>query len=98
MIAVIPSVDRVGLLAEILGQIAFFGINLLKIHSRPALSDHSTQNAPQMFYLEMQTKTESKEFQLCRATLDLRLTLGNQTPKADGVVRLLGDYPLFAMP
>jgi prephenate dehydratase len=97
MVAVIPSVDRVGLLAEILGQVAFFGINLLKIHSRPALSDHSTPNAPQMFYLEMQTKTESKEFQLCRATLDLRLTLGNQTNKADGVVQLLGDYPLFTM-
>lgn len=95
MIGVIPSVDRVGLLADILGQMAFFGINLLKIHSRPALLDHATPNDPQMFYLEMQTRATSREFQLCRETLDLRLSRSESGCAADGVVRLLGDYPLF---
>lgn len=93
MVAVIPAVDYVGLLADILGQIAFFGINLLKIHSRPALFEHETPNDPQMFYLEMETRIDSREFRLCRDSLELRLARGKEGGEA--VVRLLGEYPLF---
>ncbi len=93
MVAIIPNVDRVGLLGEILGQIAFFGINLLKIHSRPALSEHETKHDPQMFYLEMASRADSREFRLCRESLDLRL--GRTGPDGEGSVRLLGEYPLF---
>ncbi|HBT75936.1 MAG TPA: hypothetical protein DEB39_03225 [Planctomycetaceae bacterium] len=95
MIAVIPTLDRVGLLADILGQVAFFGINLLKIHSRPALSDHKTEHDPQMFYLEMETRTDSREFRLCRDSLELRLSRSGPSG-TEGVVRVLGEYPLFS--
>ncbi len=93
MIAVMPNVDRAGLLAGILGQIAFFGINLVKIHSRPALSAYETDNDPQMFYLEMETRIESDEFRLCRDSLNLRLSPPEGNPDGVKSVHLLGEYP-----
>ena len=99
LIAVIPTVDRVGLLADILGQIAFFGINLLKIHSRPALAD-AFGPAPQMFYLETDIAADSKELRLCIETLDMRLAKHGESgyhPQSGAghkVVHLLGTYPL----
>ncbi len=93
MIAVMPNVDRAGLLAGILGQIAFFGINLVKIHSRPALSAYETDNDPQMFYLEMETRIRSEEFRLCRDSLNLRLSPPEGNPDGIKSVHLLGEYP-----
>jgi len=95
LIAVIPTVDRVGLLADILGQIAFFGINLLKIHSRPALTDVRGQaHAPQMFYLETDVAADSPELQLCMETLNMRLAKQGETASRR-VVRILGSYYLW---
>jgi prephenate dehydratase len=97
LIAIIPTVDRVGLLADILGQIAFFGINLLKIHSRPALAD-AYGTAPQMFYLETDIAADSTDLRLCIETLDLRLAkqgdcdYHSQHGSGHKVVRLLGTY------
>ena len=99
LIAVIPTVDRVGLLADILGQIAFFGINLLKIHSRPALAD-AYGTAPQMFYLETDIAADSTDLRLCIETLDLRLAkqgdcdYHSRHGSGHKVVRLLGTYVL----
>lgn len=95
MIAVIPAVDRVGLLADILGQIAFFGINLLKIHSRPAPADDDGP-APQMFYLETDTPLDSPELRLCFETLEMRLSRRGDAGRSDkhNVVRVLGAYAL----
>ncbi len=97
MIAVIPTSDRVGLLADILGQISFFGINLLKIHSRPGLiepvNDVPIAHDPQMFYLEMETPTVWRIFELCMETLNLRLSRTGES--SDHCVRVLGTYPLF---
>jgi len=95
LIAIIPVIDRVGLLADILGQIAFFGINLLKIHSRPALGDDYGP-APQMFYLETDMAADSPELRLCIETLDMRLAKhdkGENSPPRK-VVRVLGTYLL----
>jgi prephenate dehydratase len=99
LIAVIPTVDRFGLLADILGQIAFFEINLLKIHSRPALTD-AFGPAPQMFYLETDIAADSKELRLCIETLDMRLAKHGesgyhfQDDTVHKVVHLLGTYTL----
>ncbi|MDR1382730.1 MAG: hypothetical protein LBJ67_02610 [Planctomycetaceae bacterium] len=94
LIAVIPTVDRVGLLADILGQIAFFGINLLKIHSRPALTEvRGQEHAPQMFYLETDVAADSPELQLCIETLNMRLVKQGEIAN-HRVVRILGSYCL----
>ena len=96
LIAVVPAVDYVGLLADILGQIAFFGINLFKIHSRPAPTDDDGP-APQMFYLETDTPVNSPELRLCFETLEMRLAKqGNVNHKEKTcVVRILGEYELL---
>ncbi|MDR1492358.1 MAG: hypothetical protein LBT05_06530 [Planctomycetaceae bacterium] len=94
LIAVIPTVDRVGLLSDILGQIAFFGINLLKIHSRPALTEvRGQKHAPQMFYLETDVAADSPELQLCIETLNMRLVKQGEIAN-HRVVRILGSYCL----
>ena len=95
LIAVVPAVDYVGLLADILGQIAFFGINLFKIHSRPAPMDDDGP-APQMFYLETDTPVDSPELRLCFETLEMRLAKqGNINHNGKHcVVRVLGAYAL----
>ena len=96
LIAIVPVADRVGLLAEILGQIAFFGINLLKIHSRPAPTDDDGP-APQMFYLETDAPIDSPELRLCFETLEMRLAKQNNTDRVGkyNVVRVLGGYELL---
>jgi prephenate dehydratase len=99
LIAIIPVTDRVGLLADILGQIAFFGINLLKIHSRPALTD-ANGPAPQMFYIETDIAADSPELRLCIETLDMRLAKQGDYDDLSRhgdrhkVVRVLGTYIL----
>ncbi len=97
MVAVIPTVDRVGLLADILGQLAFFGINLLKIHSRPGLVDPPDntpfEHDPQMFYLEMETPQDEPAFRLCLESLNMRLARAGEC--SEDCVRILGKYPLF---
>ena len=100
LIAIIPMVERVGLLADILGQFAFFGINLLKIHSRPALTDIYGPSL-QMFYIETDVAADTPELRLCIESLSMRLA-----EQGDGddllrhgnghkVVRVLGTYYLF---
>ena len=90
MIAVTPHMDRAGLLSEILGQIAFYGLNNAKIHSRPAIDEVLTDVEPQMFYLEIMAHKKNENFKRCIDSLKYRLA-----PKGKNVevVRVLGSYP-----
>lgn len=91
MIAVTPHIDKPGLLAGILNQIAWYGLNNAKIHSRPALDNVKLDNngEPQMFYLEIESHKDNEDFRQCVDSLRHRLT-----PEGSGVevVRILGSY------
>ncbi len=90
MIAVTPHIDRVGLLQEILCQISFYGLNLAKIHSRPAIDEVDDIGVePQMFYLEIVCHKDSEDFQQCVAALEYKFSPKNSHLSA---VRILGSY------
>jgi len=89
MIAVTPQIDRSGLLAEILNQIAYYNLNNAKIHSRPALVDISMDVDPQMFYLEIMCHRECPDFIRCIDSIKYRLTPKDKDVE---VVRVLGSY------
>ena len=89
MIAVTPQLDRPGLLAEILGQVAYYGLNNAKIHSRPAIDEVSLNVEPQMFYLEIVSHKNHPDFRKCIDALRYRLTPTGTTTE---VVRVLGSY------
>lgn len=89
MIAVTPYMDRPGLLAEVLHQVAYYELNNAKIHSRPAIDNVTVDVDPQMFYLEMMCHKTSEPFVRCVDSLRYRLTPAGAS--AD-VVRVLGSY------
>ena len=90
MIAVTPRFDRPGLLAEILSQVAYYGLNNAKIHSRPAIDEIALDVEPQMFYLEIMAHKENMDFTKCIDALQYRLTPRDSSTE---VVRVLGSYP-----
>jgi prephenate dehydratase len=85
MIAVTPHFDEPGLLANILSQVAYYGLNNAKIHSRPALDEVHIGIEPQMFYLEIMAHQESDDFKRCVESLRHKL-------KSKNTVRVLGSY------
>ena len=90
MVAITPHVDKPGLLAEILQQVAYHNLNNAKIHSRPALDDVAIEGLePQMFYLEITDHQDSIDMRRCVDSLRYKLT-----PKGRDieVVRVLGSY------
>ncbi|MFA6089049.1 MAG: prephenate dehydratase domain-containing protein [Candidatus Woesearchaeota archaeon] len=91
MFAVVPHIDRVGLLQGILSQISFYGINIHKIHSRPAIDGVNIyeNEEPQMFYLEVGVNPKQEEFKRLIDSLNFGLK-----PKGSNVevVRVLGAY------
>jgi len=90
MVAITPQVDKPGLLAEVLQQIAYYNLNNAKIHSRPALDNVMIDNLePQMFYLEIMDHQESNDLRKCIDLLRYKLT-----PKGRNIetVRVLGSY------
>lgn len=90
MIAITPHVDKIGLLAEITLQIAKFNLNIVKVHSRPALDDVMIDDIePQMFYLEIESHQDNDSFEKCVDSLKDELM-----PKGRNVevVRVLGSY------
>ena len=89
MVAVTPQVDRPGLLAEILRQVAFYGLNNAKIHSRPAIDNVALDLDPQMFYLEIMAPKDDPNLQRCIDSLDYWLTPDNANCE---VLRVLGSY------
>ena len=90
MVAITPHLDKPGLLAEILYQVAYYGLNNAKIYSRPALDEVKIgELEPQMFYLEIMDHQNSNDFRRCIDSLRYKLT-----PKGRDVevVRVLGSY------
>lgn len=86
MVVVTPDLDEPGLLANILGQVAFHRINVAKIHSRPLFLETAGDTEPQMFYLELMCPLESSALVLCVESLRFRFG----RPES---VRLLGEFP-----
>ena len=86
MVAVAPDFDEPGLLATILGQVAFHRINVAKIHSRPLFLEAAGDTEPQMFYLELMCPLRSPALALCVESL--RHRFGREE-----AVRLLGQFP-----
>ncbi len=93
MVALIPHFDKVGLLNSILTQIEYYGLNIAKVHSRPALDEIKIDNgkAPQMFYLEMEAHPESDAFKRCAEAIRWKLM---PQGKDIEVVRILGSYKM----
>jgi len=90
MVAITPNIDKQGLLADILNQVAYHGLNNAKIHSRPALHDPGKCDfEPQMFYLEIISHKKDKHFLKCIDSLKYKLTPKNRDVE---VVRVLGSY------
>ena len=86
MVAIAPDGDEPGLLATILGQVAFHRINVAKIHSRPLFLESAGDTEPQMFYLELMCPLSSPALALCVGSLRHRFG-------RDESVRLLGQFP-----
>lgn len=85
MVAITPRTERVGLLAEILAQFTFHGLNIAKIHSRPAIDPIEMRIEPQMFYLEVISAADGEDLRHCADALDYRY--GRHS------VRVLGSFP-----
>ena len=91
MVAVTPHIDRVGLLEEILFQIAYHDLNIVKIHSRPAIDDvQFASGEPQMFYLEIMCHARQENFRRCVDALQYKFS---QHGGCCDAVRVLGSYP-----
>jgi chorismate mutase/prephenate dehydratase len=89
MVAITPYINEKGLLANILQQIAYYGINNAKIHSRPAIAFVDGVNDPQMFYIEMMCHKENISFKKCIDALRYGLTPPGKDVE---VVKILGSY------
>lgn len=90
ILAVTPRSDRIGLLADILSSLRFFGVNIAKIHSRPAIDQVATDVEPQMFYLELLCNSSEEPFRRCLDTLNFRF----EQVESSGVgLRVLGAFP-----
>jgi prephenate dehydratase len=88
MMAITPRAERVGLLAEILAQFAFYSLNIAKIHSRPAIDPVDVEIEPQMFYVELMSRPDNENLRLCAESLDYRY--------GSGTVRQLGFFPALS--
>ena len=86
MVVITPDLDEPGLLALILGQVAFHRINIAKIHSRPLFLAGAGDTEPQMFYLELMCPLALPALALCVESL--RHRFGRLES-----VRLLGQFP-----
>ncbi len=91
MIAVTPHIDRIGLLSDILLQIRYHGINMIDIHSRPALDEVCLNNngEPKMFYIELAGHRTSENFIRAMEIIRWGLTPEGEHPE---IVRVLGSY------
>jgi prephenate dehydratase len=93
MVAITPPHDKPGLLAEILTQVGFFGLNVTRIHSRPALEERSGSGEPQMFYLEVVSAPRNEPLRRCLEDLDYKFSLVNGHA-VSRPTRILGSFAL----
>jgi prephenate dehydratase len=89
MIAITPNIDRAGLLAELLGQFAFYGLDISKIHSRPAIDSIERAEEPQMFYLEVRCAPDAEPLLRCAQAIQYRF--GRAEPSGD-LLRIMGGF------
>ena len=89
MIAITPSVDRAGLLAELLGQFHFYDLDIAKIHSRPALGVAVSPEEPQMFYLEVKCAPSSEPLLRCIEAIRYKFRDAGHEAKA---IRIMGSF------
>lgn len=94
VLACAPQTDRPGLLADILGLLSLFDINLARLHSRPAIQAAPTQLDPQVFYFEIAGTVADDDMRMC--TEALARTLGGD--KRRDVLSFMGAYPLVQVP
>ncbi len=90
IVAVTPYSDRIGLLADILTSFRFHGINIVKIHSRPAIDAVPTEFEPQMFYLELNCHAQDLRLHRCSETL--RFAFG-EVEGQPILIQILGSFP-----
>ena len=87
MIAITPRIDRPGLLAELLGQFHFYGLDIAKIHSRPAIESVESDEEPQMFYLEVKCAPNADPLLRCAEAIRYRF---GREEAPDELVRIMG--------
>ena len=92
LLACDPQDDRPGLLAGLLSQLAFWHLNLARIHARPAQRATATDLDPQVFYLEIMGTLSDEVRDVLMASLSIGLRGGQ-----DSRPQILGEYPLFEM-
>ncbi len=85
LVAITPNTDKPGLLLKILSPFAREKINIITIHSRPAIDKIITNNgAPQMFYLEVKCNKNHENYKGCIKELE----------KEFMIIKTLGSYSL----
>jgi prephenate dehydratase len=89
LIAITPSIDRPGLLSELLGQFHFYDLDIAKIHSRPAIDWVESAAEPQMFYLEVKCSPQAEPLRRCAEALQYRF---GRNERSAELVRVLGGF------
>ena len=84
-----PQDDRPGLLADMLAQLAFFRLNLARIHARPARWATQTALDPLLFFIEITGGLDAHKRDALLSALSIGLS-GSQDSKP----RLFGEYAL----
>ena len=90
LLLIAPELDKPGLLAGILQDIASHNINLTKLHSRPCYVDNAkVTGQPQSFFVELECAPDGQRLvDACKAILK-RLS---RSPKA--IVQILGGFAI----
>jgi chorismate mutase / prephenate dehydratase len=89
MVVITPDIERLGLLAELLGQFASYGLEIAKIHSRPAIDPVERAEEPQMFYLEVKCAPDAEALLRCAQAMQYRF--GHADPSGD-LLRVMGGF------
>ena len=89
MVVITPNSHWPGLLADLLGQFAFYGLDITKIHSRPAISSVERSEDPQMFYLEVKCGPDAEPLLRCAEAMQHRF--GHADPSGD-LLRVMGGF------
>lgn len=88
-LAVTPDREEIGLLAQVLGQFAFYGINVAKIHSRPAFVPIDSGVEAQTFSFELMCGPDCEELSSSIGALKHRF--------GDLAVHVLGAMPALEL-
>lgn len=90
LVIITPQFDQPGLLSDILSQFSFVGINLAKIHSRPATALIGDTLEAQMFYMELVSKPDNPNLIQCIQSLISKFGME--------AVRVLGSWEELPQP